>query len=545
MKQNVQNSIQRIVVNTSFFPFTHLYQKIYDLSIAVAVLLLKRAEGVAAIYLRRGVGQGEIVYGLSDIDLSVILNDQDEDEEASSVKEKVRVIYNRLSHLIPLFGGADSELGVYSVSEFLELHDDYDFHRYRLNRGKYKWKLLFGRDIVKTLPELPDSELRLPATEELKVWWEFLVVEFARSFPSPGFKKKYLWYKAISEAARVYLFACCGKNSQNRESALNEVKNYLPDETRRHIDVIKDYRTNLNSPEDLLPDELIKLYVHLASKTFKEAETKVYGQTKGRAAILNFPTTNDPIANRNATGPLGELMTEISSKLETYLEYIALIPQIEFNADVYNNSDIDSFYLVVSQKNWIPVEKLKEIRLLFEQCMLRQEIEPFTVVDNDIAFSLRADKPLHSIKSGGMSPLFFSLLRSGMLKPGQPLFRKKTETIHCHLPPQTFEETIHKRARKISKVILDNNIYKLKTLSFLRFFWAAARTKLLARSLDNNDAICIPITSRQILDMLIKSFPDDSDWLKRLHTEYINELLGEENESHYFFTKSIAFLNRV
>jgi hypothetical protein len=117
MKSSVQDLIQRIVVNTNFLTFSYIYRKIYDLSIAIATLWLRRVDGVLAIYLRRGLAKGEIVYGLSDIDLAVIV--KDDGVKGQSTKKKVRAIYNRLSRLIPLFGSADKELAVYSYSECL------------------------------------------------------------------------------------------------------------------------------------------------------------------------------------------------------------------------------------------------------------------------------------------------------------------------------------------------------------------------------------------------------------------------------------------
>ena len=116
MKSNVQDLIQRIVVNTNFFPFSYTYGKIYDLSTAIATIWLRRVDGVLAIYLRRGLARGKIVYGLSDIDLAVIV--KDDGVEGQSTKKKVRAIYNNLSRLIPLFGSGDKELAVYSYSEF-------------------------------------------------------------------------------------------------------------------------------------------------------------------------------------------------------------------------------------------------------------------------------------------------------------------------------------------------------------------------------------------------------------------------------------------
>ena len=72
MASKIKVLLQHVVVTTSFFPFTCVYRVAYALSVAVALRLFRRTRGVLAVYLRRGVARGEIVYGLSDIDLLVI-----------------------------------------------------------------------------------------------------------------------------------------------------------------------------------------------------------------------------------------------------------------------------------------------------------------------------------------------------------------------------------------------------------------------------------------------------------------------------------------
>lgn len=541
MKSNIQDLIQRIVINTSFPPLTYFYRKIYERSIAVATLLLKRVDGVLTVYLRRGVAKGEIVYGLSDIDLLVIVNDED---KGRLVKERVRATYDKLSHFIPLFGSGDRELEVYSASEFLNVYNDYDFYRYRFNDGKYTWKLLFGKDMVKALPQLEDFELCLPATEELKTWWTLLNAEFILHFTYPRFRTKYLWYKAISEASKIYLFVCHGKHIPSREAALCEVKNCLAHEHQCHIDKIQSYLRHLTLKEDLISDELIKLFIILVAKTFEEMERKVYGDSKGKMAIVNVPSYHDLMPSNGLAKLVQELEISIRGKLEPYLDSVALIPQVEFDVDALSNSDIDSFYLALIQKNSMPIEKLRKFCSLFGENFRQQNIEPFVVAGGNIALSLQVDNPLHCIKSPRKCPLFFSLLPKSTSNLLECAVEGSDNPIRCYLPPNTFEQTIKKRMAKIMALILDKNIYKMKTLDFLRFFWGAARTKLLAHSLEREE-IHIPLTSGQILEMLLQSFPEDSDWLKGLHREYTKELLGEENEAYRFFSKSIALLKRM
>lgn len=542
MKSNVQDLIQRIVINTNFFPLSCIYRKIYDLSIAIALLLLRRVEGVLTIYLDRGVAKGEIVYGLSDIDLSVIVDDKG--EEGKLAKDGVRATYDKVLRHIPLFVSRDKEQAVYATSEFLNLYNDYDLYRYRFNNGKYTWKLLFGEDMVKALPQLEDSKLYLPATEEYKIWWAFLNSEFTLDSTSPLFKRKYLWYKAIAEASRIYLFVCHGENVRTRQDALARIKNHLAYEQGRSIGRVQSYLEHLTAKEDLMADELVALFITLASKTFEEMERKVYDDLKGKKAILRLPSLHELMKERRLDSLIEGLVSTIERELSPYLDSIALIPQVEFSVDVHSNPDIDSFYLVLVQKSFMPVERLRDFHSFFAENYRVKDIEPFIVADGNIALSLLVNRTLHCIKSPVSSPLFFSLLAHCALKPPEIALKEGDLAIYCYLPPNAFEDGIKKRVTKINSMVLSKDIYKMKTLDFLRFFWAAARTKILARYLEL-DEIHIPLTSGQILEMLLQSFPAESDWLNDLHREYKKELLGEENESYRFFSKSIELLNRV
>lgn len=542
MKSNIQNLIQYIVVSTSFPPLTCFYRKIYELSIAIANLMLRRVAGITAIYLRRGMARGEVVYGLSDLDLLVIVDDERKEERL--VKEKVRATYDRLSHLLPLFGGAEKELGIYSVSELFSLYNDYDFYRHWFNDGKYDWKLLFGRDVVKNLPELDDSELYLPTTEELKVWWLHLNKEFTPDFNEPLFKRKYLWYKAISEASKIYLFICHGKKLRGREAALYEVRNYLDGEYHHLIEIVQGYLKNLTSREALVSDELMKLFVTLVGKAFEEMERKVYGDSKVKLATVSIPNSYKLIAESNLAALLQSAEVMLKGELELYLESVALIPQVEFKIDVLDNSDIDSFYMVLVQKDPIPREKLSRFFSVFNRYSYPQSVEPFIVSDGKIGFSLHSDNPHHCIKSPGRNPLFFSMLSQTATNPRHGFEKADAECAHCYLPPCTFEETIKKRIAKIDTIISSKDVYKMKTLEFLRFFWGAARTKLLGRFIESNE-LHIPLNSKQILEMLLQSLPEESDWLKAMDIEYNKELLGKESEAYHFFWNSVALLNNI
>ena len=541
---NLKEFIQRLIVYTSFPPLTYLYKIFYSVSIAITALFLKNLEGVVAIYLRRTGATGDIVYGLSDIDLLILIKDEAEDSKSNVIKETIMKTYDRLSKFIILLGNKEQELGIYSISEFYKLFTDYPFYTYRFNDGRYTWRLLHGRDIVTELPPIEKNKLYLSSLEELKVWWDFLRSELTGEYSPPRFKKKYLWYKAISEAAKIYLLINGDTAIHSRNTALCKIKRYLSREQCLMIEKIAKYPKHLNARDDLDVNDLTRLFMTLVAQIHSNIEHKPSFNTGDRTAVIPPPGSNALIMNQSITDLISKFDHEIRYELLPYLEHIALIPQVEFEVNSLMNSDIDSFYLVLVQKSYIPIEKLRKVQSLFGQNLNPQNVEPFLVTDESTAFSLQKNEPHHCIKSIKTSPLFFALLSGNMDSSSQNVAGDEPQVIHFPASFETIESTIRRRVTEIKTLAADKDIFKMKSFEFLKFFWGSARAILLAHYFKDCE-ISIPITSRQILDALIRHLPAEAIWLKALHMEYTKELLGEENQSYRYFHNAVVLLNQL
>jgi hypothetical protein len=149
------------------------------------------------------------------------------------------------------------------------------------------------------------------------------------------------------------------------------------------------------------------------------------------------------------------------------------------------------------------------------------------VSEGKFALALSATRPQSRIKSLKSDPLFF-----GLLKTSGP--------VSCYLPGN-FEQILRTRLDRINIVISKKEILKVRNLDFCRFFWAAARTKMLAAAVSFSE-LEISVNGRQIADLLILKYPEKSRWINGLYREYYLELLGQENKLHLFFTDAIAFL---
>jgi len=201
-------------------------------------------------------------------------------------------------------------------------------------------------------------------------------------------------------------------------------------------------------------------------------------------------------------------------------------------------------YLALVRNKPVPAEKLGRLLSVISGSVSQQRIEPLLVVENRLAFSLGTGMQNDCVKTAAASPLFFCLLPEGGTDHLAVYRGRDSGPIRCELVPGASEQTIARRASKIDAVASTRDIYKVRPLDFLRFFWAAARTKLLAHSLEM-DEICIPLNSAQIVEAMVESYPEHSNWLRRLHREYVKELAGEENESYRFYSRAIDLLKWV
>ena len=153
---DVKRLLQRVAVRTQFPPFVWLYRAIYALALRLCVRRLGRIRGVRSIYLRRGLASGRAVYGLSDIDLLVMV-DKDADGGAAG---RVRHQYGLLRSLIPMLP-EEHELALYDPAQFRMLYERNSFYRYRFDKGRRDWRRLRGEDIFAILPPYVDDERRL------------------------------------------------------------------------------------------------------------------------------------------------------------------------------------------------------------------------------------------------------------------------------------------------------------------------------------------------------------------------------------------------
>ena len=265
MKESrLKRLLQRLAVRTQFWPFTSVYRGLYNLAIDLCVRRLQRIRGVRAIYLRRGLAGGQPFYGLSDLDLMVLVDD----EQHHLVAERVRYQYELLRRVIPIL--PPGELWLYHPRQFRELYEHSLFYRNRFLQGRLEWRRLYGEDLFKDLPSPVPGEERELALEELHPAWFYLAQELNPDTLHPPYLRRYVSYKAVADAARAALVAQGEDPPLSREAAWARACREYP-ELSQDLEEAGRRRHDLLSPAPVAADPLLRAYLGLARRALRTA----------------------------------------------------------------------------------------------------------------------------------------------------------------------------------------------------------------------------------------------------------------------------------
>ncbi|MFH1964142.1 MAG: hypothetical protein ABIJ42_01235 [Acidobacteriota bacterium] len=171
----LKRRLRRFVVWSSRPPLTSVYRMMYRVIVRFAVLVLQRYRGILSIYVCRGFAKNEITPGISDIDLALVTTNDDKDWR--SVQKACRVLGIITGNLI------DYHPNLVTTLEKME----HRWHtapswQYRYHEGKTTWKLLYGTDVLSSLPELSETQRRSSCYAEMNHWW----VRFVELLLQPG-----------------------------------------------------------------------------------------------------------------------------------------------------------------------------------------------------------------------------------------------------------------------------------------------------------------------------------------------------------------------
>ncbi len=190
-----------------------LYRWGYGRLIALAGYVLRGSEGCESLYLSRGCSKQEIVPGLSDIDLIVVVREGPRGE----IERRFRFLQAVSGGLIPY-----DPAFVLTEAEMRYRWESTPLWRYRYQEGKENWRLLWGRDARALLPEMSEQERKASCVGEMNYWW----VQFARFVLGDGpesrdtIVRNSICYKAVAEVLNARHTLRTGEHCYAKAEAL-------------------------------------------------------------------------------------------------------------------------------------------------------------------------------------------------------------------------------------------------------------------------------------------------------------------------------------
>jgi hypothetical protein len=251
---------------------------------------LRREDRTAGVYVARGFARGDAVYGLSDVDLAVIVGDAD--LPGAARQERMLRRWERLCSRLPLLRGP-FEVSVYDEAALdgairssvltygLEAANGpqppaggflavgfggpewWVMRRPGLFAPLSDWQLVAGPDRRPRRAPYDAQERRLAAWLELVVWWSyaFLSARGVREHSGPHFS-----VKLVTEAARTWLWlAGYADRWEPREQVLVTAAARLPEEELSLRRALELHRQPEAAGHDPLP-ELLPAFARLTAR---------------------------------------------------------------------------------------------------------------------------------------------------------------------------------------------------------------------------------------------------------------------------------------
>jgi predicted nucleotidyltransferase len=510
-KSRLQPFLQSLAVLTQFPPFTWLYRRIYALAVRLCVRRLQRIRGVIAIYLRRGLASGRPLYGLSDIDLLVMVDGK----QHNRVRAQVLYHYELLRRRIPML--PEGELALYNPEEFRTLYEQSPFYRQRFEQGRRHWQRLFGEDIFRNLPPpLTPEEERSLALQELSPAWYYLAQELTQEDARPLFLRRYVAYKSLAEAARAQVVSQGEDPGISREAGLQRALRNYPD-LAPSLKVAQGLRRNLLSPKTIPLDALLDTFYSLTRGALAANFTE-----NGVRRVLRLQPLPPEVFPLPGFEAALDAVKKACAAVEE-VERAVLVPRLSFDSVAELGMDLeglagatlDALDLVLIGRRLPPAEKLRRFNSVLDPW--QPLVNPY-FCDLKAALALRP-LPGRTVKTPAWDPEFFACLSSAKPLNHNLEVAKATEVRR----PFPRADALEQRARTLLALFHQREVFQINTRSFFTLFWEAGRGAWLAAQARQPGGIDVPVTSAQVMEALISLTPAVAPTLRQIHGEYCRE----------------------
>lgn len=287
------------MLRTASTPLGRVWSLLYRLVARAWVTYLAWGERGAAAYERAGAGVGDVLPGLSDVDVAIVL--QPDPGSPGAATERSRARWQRLRRRWPgvdllldypriyeepelrkavgstaLTYGLDGPPGAPATRAMAYLtHPEPDLMRTLERPGLFgttaDWRLVRGPDRKPHEPRRDAQQRRLAAWLELAYCWRWA---FALCTEPPGPRAATLCVRTISEPARIWLWLERGEPTASRAEALGLASEHLPEEPalERALELQRGLARMPDPPGDRMLPGLVRLSVRIAASVERQLE---------------------------------------------------------------------------------------------------------------------------------------------------------------------------------------------------------------------------------------------------------------------------------
>jgi predicted nucleotidyltransferase len=525
--------VRRFVLATSFPPFLQMYRFFYKIVTRMALRIFKKYPEIEAVYLTRGGAKKEILPLISDIDFVIIGKRMDGED----IKE-LHHAYENLARATTLL---DRNIEVFDEGTFYKNYEINDYFQYRFIEGRKTWKLLYGKDYLVYLQELPVEKMYGGFYTEIKVWWTHFAWRFfqERKYDKEILTRNNVCYKTVSEILKMSLALNHGILEFDRREALRKSKPQFNGKERVLLDKLentaqKRFRINdegiLNETKDFVINYLNRFYGefqnHPYARSLKDITQKV-----------ECPK-DEWLLNEKDRAHIMSLVRFIKERWSRTYRGAYLVPSAYFNMDEF------LLMIEVNPKQLPTVQELTELNLFRwnAEPELKSRIKLFLLLPN-AAFQIDPDdfkKSWQSILCPPCNPDLFELLSRSEFTLDGGSYQPATGSVWTPLVEHFFWEE-----KMLFYELLENpSIYKLNSLDFLRIFWKTVQLVLMNRSV-KSDEILYPLTLPAIERALANKGIPLPDQLKNLTNAYRNELDGKTIDIASLIQPAIRYLKEI
>jgi predicted nucleotidyltransferase len=512
----MKRALQRLAIRTQFPPFIWLYQAVYRLAIRLCLRRFRAMGGVRAVYLRRGLVSGEPFYGLSDIDLLVLIDA----EHARRLTSRLEYQYDLIRQLFPML--AEGELAIYTVRSLQLLYKYSAFYRQRFDRGRREWQRLYGEDIFAHVPPAAQGTA-VPAVHELGPAWHYLSQELSPQDERPLYLRKYVAFKWLADTARTALAAQGETAHLSRQMALRQASTLFP-AIATTLQNVSGFRHKLLACDPIPINEVLASYVQLARAALA---TQAHIPCFHRPLRIGAPQVGETgVYLRQESLALIEQVADSldSTQRAILVPRLNLTPLAQLGMDVSQlaGATMDAFDLVLVGER---LPAMQTLRAFTEHLSVLRPALDVYFCDGQLALALQTVQGW-PIRTPNQEPEFFALLSSPQPLRGRVEIAGSVELQR----PFAHADALLQRAKSWLALFQTGDAFRLPVLGFWALFWEAGRAAWMATQ-SANSIIDMPTGSAQLVEALCAWTPQAEPVLRQIHEEYLRTVRDQPSEA--------------